>query len=252
MQVCTTSFEALFDLSWPAPAAFKDFLCCWFSQVFTVTCLHVVSFIILLRDHWAFQISVLSAFSNIVNDHFWALLFPFSLSCITVKPMLDLVTESPCLILSSIFLILLFPLSIILIFFSFFQFTNSFYLFPISIQLLPFFHLVPFCSFHFSAKILHLIPFLSPYWANLLWSVSDAGLIWITCGSLSMISFSLLLNMSLWCLLFFSNLQKSCKNNYRELFPHSIWGVCSRHHAPSLPNIFKCHFLPVKDILMEP
>ena len=78
--------------------------------------------------------------------------------------MLDLVTESLCLIFSLIFLILLFPLSIILTFFCFFfQFTNPFYLFPMWIQLLPFsiwylfvvFISLPkfFTSFHFSLHI---------------------------------------------------------------------------------------------------
>ena len=46
--------------------------------------------------------------------------------------------------------------------------------------------------------------------------------------------------LSLWYLLFFSNLQKSCKNS-TENFPLALHlGVCSQHRAPSLPNILEC------------
>lgn len=99
----------------------------WFS--FYLSCL---GFIELFKFQFCQLFQILSMISS---ERFYSLSL---LSSITVKPLLDLVTESPCLILSSIFLILLFPLFIILTFFCFFQFTNSFYLFLTSIQLLPF------------------------------------------------------------------------------------------------------------------
>lgn len=69
-----------------------------------------------------------------------------------------------------------------------------------------------------------------------IWCWSYLDYLWLSFYDL----FSLLFDHVVsWCLLFFSNLQKSCKNSTENfsLTPHL--GVCSRHHAPSLPNILE-------------